>query len=193
MSQIYQAESLGEFLWKTAHYIRYGYTRYALRSIPEGKDVAAIGTKLVLFYDVTYNRNLRAARRKKGIANVVILQFKNDFLLLASEGSHANFDKIDSLDFKTKPLYFSGYTIGIQQQKPSIQIAPRRFKIIRKRVQGVALHQHDKVTRIMKAISPFSFKGVSDQRWKIINEVNRRRKKAGLKRIDWVEVKSWKA
>ena len=186
--RIHEVVTLGEWLWKTAMCMRYGYVRYALRTIPASKDPTAIATKLILHYDCTYNRGIRQQRRTKGIANVVLLCFQHQILLLATDGKHPEFEKIDSLKFNQQPLQFSGYSIGIKQSKPCIQMTNRRFRAIKKQLDWMALHDRNRVTRYMKEISPFSFKGVSDQRWKLIQMVNKKRKKAGLPRIRWSDI-----
>lgn len=184
----FEVKSLGEFLWKTTMYMRYGYMRYALRTIPDGKDSFVVARKLILHYDCTYNYEVRRQRRKKGKANVALLCFEQKLLLLATEGEHREFEKIDSLHFKETALQFSGYYIGVKQQKPRIELTNRRFNTMRKTLQWMALHHHERVTRYMKEISPFSFQGVSDQRWKLIQEVNKTRKKAGLSKIKWDDI-----
>ena len=68
--RIYEVTTLGEFLWKTAMYIRYGYVRYALRTIPEQKDPSKIAKKLLLHYDCTYNRDIRKQRLRQGKAKL---------------------------------------------------------------------------------------------------------------------------
>lgn len=186
--RIYEVKTLGELLWKTSMYIRYGYVRYVLRTIPSGKDPEQIATKLILHYDITYNRDIRKQRRKKGQANVVLLCLGHQFLLLATNGEQPEFEKIDSLEFSVNPLQFSGYSIGVKQGKPYIQMTSRRFRGIKKTLSWMAVHDHNRVTRYMKEISPFSFKGVSDQRWKLIKLVNQKRKKAGLSRIRWSDI-----
>ncbi|MEM7756917.1 MAG: hypothetical protein AAF298_02120 [Cyanobacteria bacterium P01_A01_bin.40] len=186
--RIYEVATLGEFLWKTSMYIRYGYVRYALRIIPEHKDPSIIAKKLLLHYDCTYNRDIRKQRLRQGKANVVLLCFGHQFLLLATNGEHPEFEKIDSLTFNENPLQFSGYSIGVKQGKPYIQMTSRRFRGIKKTLSWMAVHDHNRVTRYMKEISPFSFKGVSDQRWKLIKLVNQKRKKAGLSRIRWSDI-----
>lgn len=188
----YEVSTLGQFLWKTALYMRFGYVRYALRIIPAGKDSNAIASKLILHYDISYNRDIRKQRRKQGRANMVLLCFNQSVLLLAEEkGEHPEFDKIDSLNFSEQPLQFSGYSIGIKQRKPYIQMTNRRYRAIKKQLTWMALYECDRVTRYVKEISPFSFQGVSDQRWKLINEVNRKRKRAGLPLIKWQDIKPY--
>ena len=185
----HQADTLGEFLGKVALYMRYGYLRYALRTIPEGKELTNVDEHIQRDFSISCDRMARMRRRQKGLANVVFVRFNHTVIRLATDGTHELFDKIDALDFRQNPLHFSGYSIGIKGHKPYIQITGRRFKAIRKQAHSMALHNHQKVTDYFKRISPYSFKGVADQRWKLFKEVNRRRKKAGLPRIQWEEVK----
>jgi hypothetical protein len=184
----YQVQTLGEFLWKTAMYMRHGYMRYALRIIPEQKDPGKIASKLILHYDCTYNRAIRRQRRKKGLANVVLLCFGKQFLLMATDGEHPEFEKIESLQFSEDPLQFSGYSIGVKQGKPYIKMVSRRFRGIKKTLTWMAVHDLERVTRYLKEVSPFTFRGVNDQRWKLYRMVNRKRNLARLELVKWGDI-----
>lgn len=181
----YEVTKLGQFLFKLNHYMRYGYVRYYVREIPGHKDVSKVDRKLLLTYDVTNNRMLRAKRKKEGIRNVVYIRFNQTFILLANDGVLPAFDRLKFLSFLDSPLYFSHYSIGIKQGKPYIQIEPLRYKRLKKVADKIALHQHERVEKFLLKISPFSFKGVNEQRWKLYKLVNLKRKKAGLTRIKW--------
>lgn len=183
-------QSLSLFLAKIALYVRYGYTRYAIRQIPEGKDLIATDFKIVRAYEITFSRPKRSKRKKQGLANVMYLRYKNTFILLATEGEHETFNNIDSIDLKQHPIIFSGYTVFIKNHKPCVQISKRRFKVVKKITIEMTLHNHGKVTRWLRSITPFNrFKGINQQRWKLYKQVNKKRKAAGLTKINWQEVK----
>lgn len=188
----YEAKTLGLFLSKVMLYMRYGYVRYAVREIPATKDIVEVDRKILTAYGVTFHRTSRATRRKKGLANVVYIRFHHTFILLATYGTHEAFDRIVSRNFNTTPLHFRGYSLGIKQSKPHLIIAPTRYKAIRKELQNIALHNQSKVTAYFQRISPFRFAGINQQKWKLFVEVNKRRKVAGLARIEWAEAKKWK-
>lgn len=181
----HEVNKLGQFLFKLNHYMRYGYVHYYLREIPSHKDLLEVDRKLLLTYDVTNNRMLRAKRKKEGVRNVVYIRFNRTFILLATEGKQPAFDRLKFLDFSDSPLYFFGYSVGVKQGKPYIQIEPLRYKRLKKVAEKIALYQHDRVEKFLKKVSPFSFKGVNGQRWKLYKLVNLKRKKAGLLRIQW--------
>ena len=185
----YEVQTLGQFLSKVCLYLRYGYVRYAVREIPEGKDLAKIDEKILENYQVTYRHMTRARRKQKGLANVVYVRFGQTFILMATPGEHAAFDNIVSRDFRESPFHFSGYSIGIKNKKPNIIIEPKRFKRIHKKAHAIALHNPGRVTAYLHSMSPFRFAGVNDQRWKLFLEVNKRRKVARISRIKWGEVK----
>lgn len=180
----YEAETLGEFLRKIAiDYLRYGYTRYALRTIPDGKELYEVDAKVMQVYECTFCRAVRHHRRKRSIANVVYIRFKNRFVLVASGGSNEAFDKIDFLDFHTTPLNIDRYTIGVKRNKPCVMVKPSMFRILRKQLLAIALHNENKVLTRFRAISPFSFPEIIRQKRKLLSEINKRRHTAGLPRI----------
>ena len=188
----YEVATLGLFLSKIILYMRYGYVRYAVRKIPLTKNVNQVDKKIITAYSVTFHRTIRANRRKKGLANVVYIRFYHTFILLATSGTHEAFDKIVSRNFHTTPLHFRAYSLGIKQGKPHLIITPKRYKAIRKELQNIALHNQSKVTAYFQRISPFRFAGINQQKWKLFVEVNKRRKIAGLARIEWSEAKKWR-
>ncbi|BAY08177.1 hypothetical protein [Calothrix sp. NIES-2098] len=180
----YQVKSLGGLLRKVAiDYLRYGYTRYAVRTIPAHKNAEHIDEKILRAYNVTFCRTTRLRRAKQGNANVVYIRFHHRFILLATEGTHDAFNAIDSLDFRSKPLLIDGYTIGIKGGTPCVMIAPRRYKMIRSHLQAIALFNEARVTEYLRNISPFSFPGIVRQKRRLLCEVNRKRKRAGLSTI----------
>ena len=177
----YKAEILGIFLWKVAyHYVKYGYCMYALREIPEGKDLNGIDEKIRSAYAVTYCRMTRLRRKKEGMANVVYIRYRRSFILLGTPGAHESFSRIVTHDINTAPLHFKGYSIGIKGGKPSVMITAHRMKKIAAIAYGIALHNEKRVTDFFQSISPYTFPGVVRQIRALLFRVNRRRKRAGL-------------
>ena len=198
-----EVANLKKLLRQLNLYINYGYVRYALRTIPEDKDLKIIDEKISKVYAVTYCRTTRARRKKAGKANVIYLRLNRSFILLASEGEeHEACNKISSTNFLDRSLYFSGYSIGTKNQnvrgrgvlpRAWIEIAEERYSSIRKQLQGLALHNHQKVTDYFCRISPFYFAGINQQKWKLLLETNRTRKRAGLPQIKWSDIKKWRS
>lgn len=185
----YNAQSLGECLWKVALYVRHGYVRYMVCTIPDGKDLAQVEAHIIRDYQITYDRDRRAVQRRQGNANVVMVRFHQQVILMASHGAHDEFEKRDHLLITHKPLHLSGYSIGIKHSTAWVQIAPRRMDAIHRHASAIALHTHQKVTHYLRGMSPFTFKGVQHQRWKLYLHINKKRNKAGLSRIRWETVK----
>ncbi len=188
MSNLYQAKTLGIFLRKVAFdYARYGYTEYALREIPEGKDVARVGQKLCEEYRVTRCRMTRSRRRKGGQANVALVMYRRWFVLLGTSGTHETYSRIVRRDLKTWPLYFMGYSIGMKGNTPWVMIAPRRWQRIEEIGQEIALHNtekvHDFFHRFLERVSRLRFPGIIEQKKTLLGKVNERRRKAGLSKI----------
>ena len=189
---LYTVQSLGQFLVKLNLYLRYGYVRYAVRHIPDHKELEQVDTKILKAYEVTFHRTTRANRRKKGLGNVIYIRYKRMFILLADEGKHEAFDRIRWLTFSTHPLHFQGYSIGIKAGKPNIIVEPKRWKAIKKKALAIALHDRKIVVRHFQQISPFTFAGITNQKWKLFLLVNKKRKRAGLAKIKWEEAVLWR-
>ena len=52
----------------------------------------------------------------------------------------------------------------------------------------MALGDAEALTRHLKGMGPFRFAGVNGQRWKLYNQINKKRKTAGLSRLKWENV-----
>jgi hypothetical protein len=177
----YEAHTLGEMLRKVAiDYVRFGYYRYVVRQIPKEKDPKPVDEKILKSYSITYHRTTRARLRQQGQAAIAYVRWGHRFVLLATEGHHAEVEKRSFLDCRTQPILLRGYTIGVRNGKPSVEIAPKRFRALKKLLYAIALHNEAKLTDFFERISPFHFPGVVRQKRKLLNMVNKRRKKAGL-------------
>jgi hypothetical protein len=189
MNSKHEVKQQGQFLFKLNHYLRYGYHYYYARTIPSHKTAADIDRKLVLLYDVTFNRNTRAARKKKGVRNIIYFRYQQQFILLSSDGVHPAFDRLSYVSFQETPFRFYGYSVMVKGDTPSIKIEAKRYQMLRKKAALIALYRYERVEEFLLGVSPFSFRGVNQQRWKLYQLINQKRKAAGLKRIQWDEVK----
>jgi len=175
------AQTPTQFIRKVAlDYLRYGYWCYALREIPEGKDLATVDQKLIDYYDITTCRTRRARNREKGLANVVFVRYKNHFVLLATDGVHEQFEKLNSYDIRMAPLHFHDYSVGMLRGKPSVQVAKAIWQDVERRFQNIALHHKNEVECKVNALPYANFPGVYTQKLALLSQINRKRKRAGL-------------
>ncbi|MBE9082847.1 hypothetical protein IQ278_12055 [Tolypothrix sp. LEGE 11397] len=181
----YEARSFGELVRKVAiDYVRYGYYRYLVIEIPKAKDPKLIDEKILSTYRITYHRTTRARLKAQGEAIVVMVRYGHRFVLLATEGTHTELEKRQCLDCRVTPIHLSGYTVGVKHGKPHVQMSLKRYRGIKKLLIQTALHNENKLRDFFGRISPFKFPGILRQQRKLLNEVNQRRKRAGLTRIN---------
>ncbi|MCG6137078.1 MAG: hypothetical protein MET45_20995 [Nostoc sp. LLA-1] len=180
----YEAHSLGELLRKVAiDYVRYGYYRYLVIQIPKAKDPKLIDEKILSAYRITYHRTKRARLKAQGEAVVAVVRFGHRFVLLATEGTHTELGKRLCLDCRVTPIHLSGYTVGVKDGKPNVQMSLKRYRGLKKLLTHTALHNENKLIDFFGRISPFKFPGILRQQQKLLKMVNAKRKKAGLTRI----------
>lgn len=174
-------DSLGNFLRRIAFdYVRYGYHRYALREIPKEKDPGLIDDKVCRAYGVTSCRTKRHRRRAIGKATVEYLRWDHTFVLLATDGTNAAFERLRSFDIAQSPLHLRGYTIGIRPSGVSVELSRSELKKVRQAVKEVELQAPSKVEDRVTSFPIYRFPGVLTQLYTIVREVNLRRKAAGL-------------
>lgn len=186
----YLAPSLGLFLRKIAiDYVRYGYIHYALITIPERKstpeELSRIDEKILRDYSITYHRTTRAKRKAEGVARIAYVRYKRWLFVLGTDGTPPtdHWERTKTFDIREKPLLFCGYHIYLGGQ---VSISRRRFTNLIKFLSGIALHNERKVGAAFRGVShSIHFPKVVQQKMKLLNIINNRRKKAGLSRISW--------
>lgn len=186
------------FLRATRDYFSHGYFYYYFVSTKKNLDEKRLRKaeiKLYKTYQVTFCRTRRHRRKKKGLANCVVLRYKQKFLILATEGEHENLERHHFSDIRTTPLRFAGHEMFIWRTRTgglpdaSVRMIKSRLKAIRGILQRIELHNESKVRAFYQRISPYPFDGINEQKFKLLKNTNRRRGKAGLTKIGWQEVK----
>jgi hypothetical protein len=177
----YAVPTLGFFLRRIAiDYMRYGYCRWALRFIPPDRDLQKLDTKLIEVYGVTSCRTTRMRQRRRGLAVVQYVRWGNTFVLLATEGTHEQFDRLRSYDARDAPLHLGAYTIGYRSSQVTIQVRQRAWLAVSKRIHLSALSDRSIVETRITALPFYRFPGVIEQLRDLVRAVNQRRRVAGL-------------
>jgi len=180
-----EAPTLGDFLYRIAlGGFHFRYFRYAVRSIPEGKDLQPLDRKLMDTYGVTSCRMRRLRQRRAGHASVQYVRYRSTFILMATEGAHATFSRIRSFDVRVAPLHIgSHYTIGCSGDRVSVRIARSTWKKVEAYHVACALREHEVVEAKLRGLSFYRFPGVVAQIKQLTAAINQRRKQAGLSAI----------
>ncbi len=97
------------------NYVARGYVFYVKGEIPTHKDPAAVEAKLRAKYETTVSKWSRARQKNKGRAKVQFFRQGNQFLLLATPGSHQFFAEEGNAvhDVRRRPLRIPKYRDGI--------------------------------------------------------------------------------
>jgi hypothetical protein len=180
----WQPLTLGDFLRRIAFdYVRFGYYRYAVRTIPEGKDLVKMDEKLRRTYGVTSCRTARMRQRKKGLAVVEYLRWHHTFILLATDGESEPFSRIRSYDIRQTPIHLGGYSVGLRGKTVSVEVSRQTLHAVKRSIKRIELRNRAEVEKAFASIPWFHFPGVVGQKWKLLHQVNQRRKAAGLPEV----------
>lgn len=98
-------------------YLRHGYWYYVTGYLKQGTDLAALDRKLIEKYGIAIGERERTDRKRRGLANMQYLRYRNWFVLLATEGHHP-FKQIERKvmqDCRRIPIKFEGYSISYRQ------------------------------------------------------------------------------
>jgi len=184
-----KALTLGDFLRRIAiDYVRHGWFRYAVREIPQHKDLSVVDQKMHDTYQVTRCRTTRMRRRRLGCASVQYLRFERSFILLATVGKHEAFARIESRDIREAPLHFKGYSIGIARGTVLVEVERCVWCTIEQRVQAIALGSKAHLESAITSLPFYKFPGVMRQRRELVRALNLKRKQAGLTTLELSKV-----
>lgn len=171
-------------------YVLNGYFHVVIGRIPDGKNPCAVDATLIQRYEIDISKWTRARLKKQGRAGVQYLRYGNDFVIVATEGEHRFYEREQPSDLREAPFEFYGYRVSCYQRPsakwhPSIKIAPRRFKELRRWFRRNALRYSPAELEEKLRTLPFApFAGVARQYVSLLNIVNRQRKRAGLTLLD---------
>ena len=98
-------------------YLRHGYWWYVTGRIPKGKDRTAVDQKLIEKYEIALTDRQRAYRKKRRLANMQYIRYRDWFLLLATAGHHPfkQQERRQIRDCRRHPIKFEGYSISYRR------------------------------------------------------------------------------
>ena len=187
-----EAKSVAGFIQQLAvSYVGNGYWFYAVGSIPEGKDPLSVDAKLIEKYGVDISKWTRARRKKVGLASVHYMRHCQFFILLASAGEHPFFREETAIrDIRRFPIRFAGHSVSYRKGRDgkwhaSVPIDAVEFKWLKKLFLGRAVTESPELIADQISRLPFEpYAPVRNQYWELLRGINRRRKIAGLGRVE---------
>lgn len=98
-------------------YLRHGYWYYVTGRIPTGKDPEAVDRKILDKYQIAISERERCRRKRRGLANLQYIRYRNWFVILATEGHHAfkQQERDQIRDVRRVPIKFEGYSISYRR------------------------------------------------------------------------------
>ena len=184
-----EMQTLGQFLQRFAVYIlNYGHYFYVADVIPPGRTLSHTDRKICEQYGITHCRQTRKNRRDRGEASVHYVRFKNAFVIIASEGKSDFFIQEQWTDIRQEPLYISGYSLGIRDEKSCVRIQGKRWIPLEKKFIGMTYFEIRNLQRYYDLITPFRYSGIIEQMERLRTKINHKRKRASLPLLqswDW--------
>ena len=189
-----EATSLRAFVQQVAvSYVSNGYLWYVECWVPKPKDPAVIDAKLVAKYGIDVSDSIRARRKRRGVANFQYIRHGRFILLMASGGERDFFDQEEGKRIKhvsETPICYGGYSIGYRNGHPSVRIDKKRYAELRARFLHLAVHRSARNLKQEFAklrFQPFCI--VKSQLWRLLDEVNGARKKAGFEMLPYTRAR----
>jgi hypothetical protein len=192
----YEAISVSGFLAQLVRYVAAGHYFYITGVIPERKPVHRVDQKLLALYDIAQPKWRRARRHRAGAAGIHYLRYGRFFVLIATHGKHRFFvDHARQVrDIRRTALKFRGYSI-----RHTFSAADRRWKVfvrldretysdLRAYLLQLGVHPdfrlRDKMEDEFRRLPVVAYQPVHRQLLAILKSVNRKRRLAGLPKLD---------
>jgi hypothetical protein len=179
----------------TRDYFSNGYYYYFVVEIPEHRTAEQVSKKLTEDYKVSNHSEIRNRRKKAGKANCNFVIFKNICVIVATEGEHETLKRRQFKDIRKKSLIIENHELktGLFQKggrlKTTVCLPQYRYRAAERKIEAIALHSVRKIVFELKNFSPYTFEGIQNQRYKLIEIVNSKRKRARLQPIKWQDTK----
>lgn len=183
-----EASTIEGFVQQLAvRYVNNGYRYYSSGLIREGKDPSDIDRKIIAKYRIDIDKWKRHRRKLSGKANVQYIRFHRLFFILATGpyGQHPFFEGEAVIhDAHEKPIVVSGYAISYTQEGVRVRIDRAFLRDIRSYFLEIATKRSaaDIVSQ-MRALPFEPYAPVRYQLFRILDEVNRKRKGAGMESV----------
>ena len=184
MAYRYLAQSVGGFIQQAAvYYIQRGYYFYVLGRVPKGTRCRQIDRKILAKYEINLSKFQRYRLKKKGLASIQYLRYRDTFLLLATEGEHPFFTAEETAiqDARVSPLRVFGYAITHQNGRVLVGLDEETYRHLKADFLRLALRRTPHTLARKFWSLPFEPYGpVYRQVLSICKAVNCKRKTGGL-------------
>ncbi|MEK6700852.1 MAG: hypothetical protein AABZ53_01190 [Planctomycetota bacterium] len=179
-----EAASVAGFIQQLAvSYVRHGYWFYVTGVVPAEKDPRGIDAKLVQLYDIDVTKWARAWRKALGQASMQYLRYNRFFILMATHGEHAFFDRErDAVrDCRRVPIKFFGYSVSHRGGHPCVRIEQAEYLRVKAYFEDLATRRtSEQLGAELGAIGWIPYAPVRRQLFMLLRAVNNKRRAAGL-------------
>ncbi len=183
----YRATTREEMLARlVTQYLSRGYVLYVRGWIPLHKDPERVDQKLAGLYGPEQSKSGRHRRLRRGLANLVYVRCRHEFVLVSTVGQHVFLDRESSMlrDARKEPLFLGCYAVRVTPNGVQVTLRRRVFDWIKRRFRNRALRRTaDELVESMRQLPFRRYAGIVQQLRVVIAQVNRIRRTAGLDRI----------
>lgn len=179
-----EAASIAGFIQQLAvSYIRHGYWFYVTGIVPAGKEPRGTDAKLIELYDIDVTKWARAWRKSLGQASMQYMRYNRFFILLATHGQHAFFDREGHAvrDCRRVPIRFFGYSISHRGGHPCVRVEQGEYLRVKAYFEDLATRRtSEQLGAELGAIGWIPYAPVRRQLFMVLRAINARRRAAGL-------------
>lgn len=175
-------------------YLARGYFFYVAGVVREPKDPASVDAKLISKYRIDVGQKERCRRKRAGVANVQYIRHGRFFLVLATHGKHAFFEKEAGQvrDARRVPIKVGGYSLSVRNGRVSVRLEPGEYRRLKAWFLERACHRSaESLAADFAGVGLQPFRPVRVQLLNIWRAVNRARSAAAFDRVP-IEAVPWK-
>src|SRR5262245_60401836 len=171
----------------SAHCLPNGFYFYVSGFVREGKDPQTVDASVIEKYDIAPNKWERYRRKRRGEVIVRYLRYERRFLILATDlvGDHPFvLTEAEVRDARKVPIKFHGYQMSYTGGRTWVRIGPDERRRIRAEVLDVATRRSvPALVSWFRAVPYEPYAAVRYQLFQVLEEVNLKRRAAGLPRV----------
>lgn len=168
-------------------YVARGYVKFVTGRVPDGKSAELVDRKLIETYGIAISKFARARRKAQGKANVHYLRHGQAWVMLATEGSHEKFLRLEGgniKDARETPIRVEGYAISYRAGHASVRIDAVRYLELKAYFLELARHRRcEAIEAEFRQLQFVPYAPIRRQLLSLYRAVNRVRRTSGFQPV----------
>lgn len=170
-----------------------GYHYTLSVQVKQGRNLSEIDEKIHRDYEITYDKSKAKRRRDKGRANVRMIRYSHNVLIMATHGVHQGFfANPQVVNIKEGWQFFGKHKFTLVEsgkEKLNIRVTEGTFQTALDRILKQARGNKEELEQTIKNLTWYWSRQTLHQRFRIFQKVNRVRKSHKLSQLTYQNIR----